>query len=353
LPLEAVPVKAMVLAAGLGTRLRPLTDLFPKPLLPLMLRPMLGYILSQLRQQGVHEVVVNLHHKADQLTEWLGDGQRWGLHVYCSYEPEILGTAGGIKRVEALLREAPFVVLNADVLAAFDLHALWQWHCQHGAMVTMLVRAGPAARQYGPVVVDSDHRVLHINGRPASQRRLGGEETVFTGIQVVSPEVLEHIPAQRCVSTTAETYPCLIAQTRAVYAYRQTDYWMDLGVPERYLQAHWDMLHGALGWQWLQGVPYGTRVVLNPRMIEQPDVLATIVPPVVLGPQVELQPGARIGPYAVLGEGCRIGSDAVIQRSILLDNVHVAPGVHLEECVLGTAVRVPEASVLRGTIRVV
>jgi NDP-sugar pyrophosphorylase family protein len=346
-------MRAMVLAAGLGTRLRPLTDLYPKPLMPLMLRPMLGHILSQLRQQGVHEVVVNLHYRAAQLAEWLGDGRRWGLRVHCSYEPTILGTAGGIKRVEALLGEAPFVVLNADVLAAFDLQALWRWHCQQDALVTMLVRADPAARQFGPVVVGADCRVLHINGRPASQRRLEGEETMFTGIQVVSPEVLAHIPAERCVSTTAETYPFLIAQTRAVYAYRQTDYWMDIGVPERYLQAHWDMLHGALGWQWLQGVPTGTRVVLSSGMADQPDLPVTIAPPVVLGPQVELRPGAHIGPYAVLGAGCRIGADAVIQRSILWDNVHVASGAHVDACVLGTAVRVPEASALRGSVRVV
>lgn len=346
-------MKAMVLAAGLGTRLRPLTDLHPKPLMPLMLRPTLEHILHQLRQQGVQEVVINLHHKASQLAEWLGDGQRWGLRLHCSYESDILGTAGGIKRVEHLLHDAPFLVLNADVLARLDLHALWQWHRRHAALVTMVVRADPAARQYGPVVVGPEHRVLHINGRPVSQRHLQGEETIFTGIQVVSPEVLQHIPPQQRVSTTADLYPFLVAQRRAVYGYRYSGYWMDIGVPERYLQAHWDILRGALGRQWLSRLPSGSRVVLANQGAEQPQSAATLVPPVLLGPAVELARSARIGPYAVVGAGCSIGPGAVVQHSVLWNRVHVAAGACLDGCILGNAVRIPEASVLCDIVRAV
>ena len=138
-------MKAMILAAGLGTRMRPLTDYCPKPLLPLLLQPMLDHTLAQLQRYGIRDVMINLHHHAEQLAAWLGDGSRWDVHLSLSFEPEILGTAGALKRVEPWLRDAPFLVLNADVLLDVDLHALEHWHCQHQALVTMVVRPDPAA----------------------------------------------------------------------------------------------------------------------------------------------------------------------------------------------------------------
>src|SRR5215510_8752746 len=200
-------MKAMILAAGLGTRMRPLTEHCPKPLLPLLLQPILDHILAQLRRYGVRDVIINLHHQAEQLAQWLGDGSRWDVRLVFSFEPEILGTAGALKRVEPLLREAPFLVLNADVLMDVDLHALWHWHCERRALLTMVVRPDPAARAYGPVVVDTADRVRLINGRPPTHAPAIGQETIFTGLQVVDPKVLEQIPPGRFIATASEVYP--------------------------------------------------------------------------------------------------------------------------------------------------
>ena len=186
------------------------------------------------------------------------------MHLSLSFEPEILGTAGALKRVEPLLRDAPFLVLNADVLIDVDLQALWHWHCQRQALVTMVLRPDPAARSYGAVIVDADDRVRLINGRPAEPRAGDGQETMFACVQVVDPQVLERIPADRFSTTTADVYPALIEHHDAVYGYRYTGYWMDIGVPERYLQAHRDMLDGVLGDAWVQRLPAGSRVVLAP-----------------------------------------------------------------------------------------
>ena len=238
-------MKVMILAAGMGTRLHPLTEICPKPLVPLMLQPMLSHLLVQLRQYHVKEVVINLHHHAEQLREWLGDGRQWGFEqVHVSYEPEILGTAGAIKHAETLLGEEPFCVVNADVLADVDLAAVWQWHQQRQAVVTMVLRPDPDAHRYGPVMIDHDSRVCHINGRPESNAHLTGEFLMFTGIQVVSPEIFAAIPPGVFMSTAAETYPHLIADGAAVYGYRHDGYWMDVGVPTRYRQAHWDVVGG-------------------------------------------------------------------------------------------------------------
>ena len=287
-------MKAMILAAGLGTRLQPLTDCSPKPLLPLMLVPMLGRLLAQLRRQGVREVVVNGHHLADRLAAWLGDGSKWGLCLAFSHEAEILGTAGALKHAAPRLKGAPFLVINADVLVDCDLWSLWARHRARGALVTMVVRPDPAARDSRPVMVGEDDRVQQINGRPQRADAVQGcQGAVFTGIQIVEPEVLDAIPAHRFVSTTADTYPLLLQEGRPVFAYPHRGYWLDVGVPERYLQAHWDLLDGALGTSWQEHLPAGSQVIRQPG--EQCIHGATLDPPVVLGPGATLGDGARVG----------------------------------------------------------
>ena len=339
-------MKAMILAAGLGTRMRPLTDHCPKPLLPLLLQPMFDHLLAQLPRHDIRDVIINLHHHADQLARWLGDGSRWGVHLSLSFEPEILGTAGALKRVEPLLRDAPFLVLNADVLIDVDLQALWHWHCQRQALVTMVLRPDPAARSYGAVIVDADDRVRLINGRPSTHVPAAGQETMFACVQVVDPQVLERIPPDCFSMTTSDVYPALIERHEAVYGYRYTGYWIDIGAPERYLQAHWDLLDGALGDSWSQRLPVGSRVVLRPddMLLMAPGV--TFVPPVVLGPDVELAPDVHLGPYAVLGTGCRLASGAMVRDSVLWEGVQVGAGAQVHSCALATGVQVPAASIL-------
>src|SRR5262249_47958559 len=155
------------------------------------------------------------------------------------------------------------------------------------------------------VIVDADDRVRLINGRPSTHMLATGQETMFACVQVVDPQVLEHIPPDGFSMTTTDVYPALIERHEGVYGYRYTGYWMDIGAPERYLQAHWDMLNGALGDSWMQHLPAGSRVVL--RLDDMPAVApgVTLVPPVVLGPDVTLAWDVCLGPYAVLGAGCR------------------------------------------------
>ena len=332
-------MKAMILAAGLGTRLQPLTDRLPKPLLPLMLVPMLGHLLAQLRCQGVREAVINGHHLADQLAAWLGDGSRWGLRLAFTRETEILGTAGALKNAAEHLQGAPFLVINADVLVDCDLQSLWAWHRARGALVTMVVRPDPAARDPRPVMVDDHDRVWQINSRP--QRANAGPEcqgAVFTGIQIVEPDVLDAIPADRFVSTTADTYPLLLQEGRPVFAFRHCGYWLDVGVPERYLQAHWDLLDGLLGASWEERLPAGSQILRGAG--EQRINGAALEPPVVLGAGSTLEHGARVGPYAVLGPGCRLGPNAVVSESVLGDGAMVGNGAVLRRCILAPGARV-------------
>ena len=345
-------MKAMILAAGLGTRMRPLTAQYPKPLLPLLLQPMLGYLLAQLQHAGIHEVAINLHHQADQLARWLGDGRRWDMRFVLSHEPEILGTAGALKRVEAFLQDAPFLVLNADVLMHVDLQALWHWHSQRQAMVTMVLRPDPAARSYGAVIVDDADRVRLINGRPTTHQPVRGEETIFTGMQMVDPRVLARIPAQGFVTTTAEVYPALLEDQEAIYGYRYRGYWMDIGVPQRYLKAHWHLLQGALGAAWMQHLPAGSRVFRHTDDLTTDAIPGvTLVPPVVLGPGVMLGADVHLGPYAVVGAGCQLEDGAIVRYSVLWEGVRLGAQAQVEDCVLGTGVHVPAGQRLGQAVR--
>lgn len=342
---------AMILAAGLGTRMRPLTEHCPKPLMPLMIQPMLDHLLAQLHDQGVRQVVVNLHHHATQLAAWLGDGQRWGVQLTPAFEPDILGTAGALKQVETLLGKAPFLVMNADVLMDFDVPAVLAWHCQRQAMVTMVLRPDVAVRSYGPVVVDAQDRVVCINGRPAAAATATGRELMFTGMQIVSPAVLKYIPPARFVTTTGDVYPALLAAQEAIYAYEHTGYWMDIGVPERYLQAHWDALNGTCRLPWTTRLPAGSQYFGTPEEAKKYRRDVTLLPPVVLGPNVSLAPGVCLGPYAVLGAGCQVGAGARIQHSVLWERVVIGEQAHIHGSVLATGVQIPAASRLEHHVQ--
>jgi NDP-sugar pyrophosphorylase family protein len=316
----------------------------------MLLAPMLDHILRQFKQIQITEVVVNLHHHAAQLRDWLGDGRRWGLQIHLSHEVEILGAAGALKRAEAWLRDEPFLVVNADVLADIELPALWQWHGEREAMVTMVVRPDPSARQYGAVWVDADDCIREIAGRPLTSALVTGKETMFTGVQVVSPEVLEWIEPEQFLSTTGDIYPALSAAVDRVLGYRHTGYWMDVGSPERYLQAHWDLIDRALGDAWMRAVPAGTQLILDGcDGLETEQV--TIVPPVVIGPEVELSAKVCLGPYAVIGPGCRLGEGAMVRESVLWDGVQVGDHAHVCRSILGRRVRVDAASQVTDTLR--
>lgn len=342
-------MRAMILAAGLGTRLQPLTQMIPKPLLPLMFRPSLGCLIEQLREHGIRDIAINMHHHAAQLRDWLGDGERWGVRLHLSEEPAILGTAGGIKQVESFIADSPCLVINADIITTLNFRTLWAWHRQHQALVTMVLRPDTAARQYGAVIVDRQSQVLQINGRPPSPSPLPGQETIFTGIQIISPQVLEGIPQGVFSSTTADIYPSLVEQG-GVYGYVDTGYWIDIGIPARYLQAHWDILDGCLGDVWLDRLDADTEVYLANNLGSTHHAPRVIIPPVVLQHGVHIEPGARVGPYAVLGAGCSVGAKAEVRHSIALENVHIAPSATIGYSILGTDVTISENSSLHHQV---
>jgi len=221
--------RAMVLAAGRGTRLAPLTDTTPKPLVPVAGRPLLEYILEFLRAGGIADVVVNLHHLGERITDHLGDGARFGLRVRYSWEQNILDTGGGIKHAAPLLAGEPFVVMNGDSLLELRLEDVIARHEATRALATMVVRADPSGR-YPAVELDADDRVRRVAGRPAD---VGGRlrPFMFPGLHVFAPSIFDWMGDEDVFSITGSTYPKLLAADAPVYGFVTDARWITIDTP--------------------------------------------------------------------------------------------------------------------------
>jgi len=223
--------RAMVLAAGRGTRLAPITHTTPKPLVPVAGRPLLEHLLAFLRAGGIEEVVINLHHLGHRIEQHVGDGTRFGLRVRYSAEDPILDTGGGIKRAEPLLAGEPFVVANGDSLLEIRLRDLIDWHRARGGIATLAVRPDPDAARYGLVELDDADRVRRIVGLPATAAP-GARGLMFPGLHVLEPEVFRWMDAGGVFSITRVTYPRLIEADLPVFGWETQARWITIDTPE-------------------------------------------------------------------------------------------------------------------------
>lgn len=222
--------RAMVLAAGRGTRLAPLTHTTPKPLVPVAGRPLLEHLLEFLRAGGITDVVINLHHLGHRIEEHVGDGRRFGVRVRYSWEDPILDTGGGIKRAEPLLAGEPFVVANGDSLLDLDLRQVFDFHRAHGALATMVVRPDPAAATYGLIEVDDEERVRRVVGLPATVTGTF-RGFMFPGLHVFEPDIFRWMDPDRAYSVVRETYVRLLAADAPVYACVTGTRWVNIDTP--------------------------------------------------------------------------------------------------------------------------
>jgi mannose-1-phosphate guanylyltransferase len=307
-------MQALVLAGGEGTRLRPLTYTTPKPVMPLAGRPFLSFMLDWARGHGVDEVILSCGFLSDGVRRVLGDIYD-GMRLRYVVEEEPLGTAGPVRLAydEGLLEER-LLVLNGDVLTDIDLTAELAQHERTGADVTLALYAVEDTAAYGVVPTDEEGRVeafLEKTEDPPTNR-------INAGAYVVERTVVaERIPAGRAVSFEREVFPALVGD--GLYGFAAAGYWIDIGTPERYLEATWDLLSGH------------PRSTLPPR-----DETGSLVY------ENCLVSGAHVGPQSVLGRNCSVGTDARVERSVLHDRVLVAADAAVVESVLGERVRVGE-----------
>ncbi len=325
-------MRAMVLAAGFGTRLRPLTQHLPKPMFPILGRPVLEHILRMLARQGIREITVNLHHLPDQVEQYFDNGHSLGINLHYSREDAILGTAGGILKARRYLENGPFLVLNSDIVTDIDLAPVLAFHRQNKSALTMVLTDGNVTGIHDPIELDENGRVVHMVGASSKNLPEITSRVTFTGIQILEPDIFDRIPGNRFCGTTSDVYPQMIEDGLPVFGYRHSGYWHDMGTREQYLQVHRDALDGKFR---LQDCP----VTATPSR-------GRIAPPVWIGDGCDIADDASIGPYAVLGDHCVVGSGALIQNSVCWEGARVLPGARVEGSVIAGGVTVEENATL-------
>jgi mannose-1-phosphate guanylyltransferase len=291
----------MVLAAGLGLRMRPLTLLRAKPVLPVLNRPLVHWTLERLARHGVRDVVVNLHHLPASVTGAVGDGRAFGLRIRYARERELLGTAGGPRAVRGLFGHEPVLLVNGDVLFDFDLEALVARHRASGARATLALRPNPDPRTYGAVVTDGRGRIRAIGDRP---RRRRGVVSLFTGVHVLDPALLERLPRGPSDSVR-DLYVPLLEEGALLQGVRVRGAWYDLGRPRLYRDTQLRLVPGRGRDRSL--VDAGARV----------------------------DPGARVR-RSVIGRGARVGAAARIERSVVWEGARVERDARVEGAVVVT-----------------
>src|SRR3989338_3195330 len=227
-------MRAIILAAGLGTRLRPLTHTTPKPLLPFHQRPLIDYAILLLKKYGITDIIINTHHLASQITKTLGDGQQYGVHLSYSYEEDVLGTGGGIKKCEAFFQGDPFIAINSDILIDIDLKTLMDFHHKQASWATMVVRTHPYPSDPGPLtpIWTRGTRVLKIGGH--SQE---ADCHLFTGLHILDPKILQTVPQNTFSSIIDTGYQEALKKKLPLSAFKHSNLWMDVGTLEQYEQA--------------------------------------------------------------------------------------------------------------------
>jgi NDP-sugar pyrophosphorylase family protein len=233
----------MILAAGFGRRLRPLTDHTPKPLIPVAGKPLIAYALALLRAAGIREVIVNLHHRGDEIRAALGDGASYGVSIAYSTEDPILDTGGAIKRAQAFLQGGRFVVLNSDVICDVDLRTVVEWHAARAALATMVLRPDREAARYGLIEIDAQSRIRRFLGRPAE---IGEPLTplMFSGIHVFEPDVFSYMD-DGPFGINAVTYPRMLDAGCPLYGYTFAGYWRVLDTHAGLAEGRWEQQAGS------------------------------------------------------------------------------------------------------------
>ncbi len=338
----------MILAGGEGTRLRPLTSNVPKPIVRLVDRPFISFMLEWLRGHGVEEVILSCGFMAERVRGVLGDGHGLGIRLRYVEEPEPRGTAGAVKLAEPMLEER-FLMLNGDVLTDIDLGAQLAQHEATGARATLALVPVADPSAYGLVVLGEAGRVTDFVEKPSSGRL--PSNLISAGAYVLEREVLELVAPDRKVSIEGEIWPLLVGE--GLYGFPSESYWMDIGTPDRYLQGTFDILEGnvesavreRLGEDWLA---VGDGATIRGR----------VIPPALIGAGCELAEGARVGSLVVLGRDVTVGPGSSLERAVVLDGARIGAGCELRDCivcadaVVGDATKISGGAVLGEGVRI-
>lgn len=323
-------MRAVLMAGGEGVRMRPLTATTPKPLLPVVGRPLLAHMITLLARHGITDLIITVHYQAAQIRQYFGDGTEYGVRIRYVTESRPMGTAGSVKAAHEALRDEPFLVLSGDALADVDLTAFQASHRDAAAALSMVLAPRSDPREFGVAVLDDTGRVRSLVEKPGWGDVLS--DRVNTGIYCVDPQVLDRVPAGRSVDWAADVIPGLLADDELVHGYVTDRYWQDVGSLPAYLQAQADLLARRAGpepdgFELRPGIWLGEGVELDPT--------AHLVAPAYLGPFSRIERHAVIGPDTVIGANTVVRDSARIEHCVLLDSCRIDAGAELRGAIVG------------------
>ncbi|MGH7737794.1 MAG: sugar phosphate nucleotidyltransferase [Candidatus Tyrphobacter sp.] len=322
-------MKAVVMAGGEGSRLRPLTSRLPKPLVPVANKPVMQHIIELLRRHGITEIVATLHYLADEVESAFGDGSALGVRLQYVVEDTPLGTAGAVKLAQDLLGGERFIVISGDAITDLDLQAVLAYHLERDSEATIVLRRAANPLEFGIVTTGPDGRVTSFLEKPSWSEVF--TDTVNTGIYVLEPGVLGCIEPGRVCDFSRDVFPAMLSSGRRLHGYVTQGYWTDIGTLVQYQQANYDAAERLVNLE-IDGERRDSGIWAGRGC--RIDATATLVPPVILGNEVTIAAGARIEGPTVLGSGSSIGEDARVLRSITWEQVHVGKGAGLYNCTI-------------------
>ncbi|HEY9875734.1 MAG TPA: NDP-sugar synthase [Candidatus Obscuribacterales bacterium] len=333
-------MKAMILAAGKGTRVQPITYTIPKPLIPILQKPVMEFLLELLRQHGFDQIMVNVSHLAHEIEGYFRDGQRFGVQIAYSFEGRIeengqlvgeaLGSAGGMRRIQDFnpFFDDTFVVLCGDALIDLDLSAAVKWHKEKGSIATVVTKTVPPEEvpSYGVVVTDDNGRIKAFQEKPKVEEALS--TNINTGIYIFEPEVLDYIPSGVEYDIGGQLFPKLVEMNAPFYAIAMDFQWVDIGKVPDYWRAIRSVLLGEVknvdipGHQVAPGIYTGLNVAVNWDKVD-------ITGPVYIGAMTRIEDGAKIVGPTMIGPSCWLCSGATVENSVIFEYSRLGPGVRL------------------------
>ena len=341
-------MKALFLAGGFGTRLKPITNDLPKPMVPIMGKPLLERNIETLKMHGIDEVVLSTCYKPYKIENHFKDGKKFGIKINYISEDMPLGTAGAIKNAESFFNDT-FLVFNADILSDIDISEMIRFHKAKGALATIAVTKVDNPSAYGVIEHDENGFITAFKEKPKPHE--SSSNLINAGVYIFEPQLLDHIPSGRAVSIERETYPLLLEKGFKIAVYNNCSYWLDLGTPEKYLKVHRDILEGIIQ-VGVHGFNKSKQYISKSAKIHHN---VKILGPVYIGENVEISPFAIIGPDTVLCDNSSVGMNAKVIGSVVWDNVHVGDGASVINSVVMSNCKIDKNSkkynsVLTGSI---
>ncbi|WP_242845987.1 sugar phosphate nucleotidyltransferase [Clostridium novyi] len=327
-------MKAVIMAGGLGNRLRPLTCNIPKPMMPIVNKPAIQYTIELLKNSGIKDIAITLQYLADEIMSYFQDGSRFGVNIKYFIEDMPLGTGGSVKNAEEFLDDT-FIVISGDALINLDLRKVVKYHKSKNAQVTIVTKKVNTPLEYGVVITDNEGRIIKFLEKPGWSEVFS--DKVNTGVYVLEPDVLKYYDKNKQFDFSKDLFPLLLIKNKRIFSYTISEYWCDIGDFNEYHKCNLDLLNGIIkvkldGKEREQNIWIGRNCEISPK--------AKIIPPVFIGDNTSIHSYAEVGPNTILGSNNIVCSNATIKRSITFTNCYIGNGCQIRGGMLGKNVKV-------------